>query len=890
MAGPPDLPTGTVTFLFTDIEGSTRMLQELGSGYTELLEQHRQIVRAACGGHGGVEFGTEGDAHFLVFPSAAEAVGAALDAQRELAAHPWPTGARIKVRMGLHTGEGTVVAGDYEGIDVHRAARIAAAGHGGQVVLSGTTAALARGALPEGVRLLDLGQHRLKDLEEPEHISQLVAPGLPADFPPIRSLDARPNNLPADLTTFVGRQAEMVSVMDLLGTNRLVTLTGPGGTGKTRLALHVASRVLHHFVDGVFFVPLASIADPSLVVPTIAEALGVKEMGERPIPELLDQYLEPREMLLVLDNFEQVLPAATAINQLLQAAPRLKALVTSQAVLHVSGEQEFQVAPLALPDPLHLPELGVLSQYDAVALFIQRARSVSPTFSVTNQNAPAVAEICARLDGLPLAIELAAARSKLLPPEALLRRLREGLTVLRSGSRDLPARQQTLRDAIAWSHDLLRPDEQALFQRLAIFVRGWAVQAAEAVVDADGDMSTDVLDALEGLVDRSLVRQEPQAEGEPRFWMLGTIRAFALERLETSGERPEMARRHAAHFLALAEEAEPQLTGTVQGEWLDRLEREHDNLRAALRFLVDTGDAGPALRMAGALWRFWHFRGHLSEGRAWLGEGLAMPAATEEPGPRAKALQGMAGLAYWQRDYQASSRAYEEALQLCRARGDPEETATALYNLAFSLGAERKPELARDLLEESRALYEAAGNRRGVAYTGLLMETIHQMLGEWERSLSISDEIIQAFRDLGDRWGLANTLHGVGDALREEGDVPGAAAAFGEALRIFDEAGDVAAVAMVLGGLAVLAARARDGETAAVLSGAWEALEEQVGGGAPEALRGFDDPAVLIRPLLEEAIFVREWARGRSMTRDEAVRLALQWIESRTVSTPSSAK
>src|SRR6266581_4498988 len=482
MAGPPDLPTGTVTFLFTDIEGSTRMLQELGSGYTELLEQHRQIVRAACGGHGGVEFGTEGDAHFLVFPSAAEAVGAALDAQRELAAHPWPTGARIKVRMGLHTGEGTVVAGDYEGIDVHRAARIAAAGHGGQVVLSGTTAALARGARPEGVRLLDLGQHRLKDLEEPEHISQLVAPGLPADFPPIRSLDARPNNLPADLTTFVGRQAEMVSVMDLLGTNRLVTLTGPGGTGKTRLALHVASRVLHHFVDGVFFVPLASIADPSLVVPTIAEALGVKE-------------------------------------------------------------------------------LGVLSQYDAVALFIQRARSVSPTFSVTNQNAPAVAEICARLDGLPLAIELAAARSKLLPPEALLRRLREGLTVLRSGSRDLPARQQTLRDAIAWSHDLLRPDEQALFQRLAIFVRGWAVQAAEAVVDADGDMSTDVLDALEGLVDRSLVRQEPQAEGEPRFWMLGTIRAFALERLETSGERPEMARRHAAHFLALAEEAEPKLTG-----------------------------------------------------------------------------------------------------------------------------------------------------------------------------------------------------------------------------------------------------------------------------------------------------------------------------------------
>jgi predicted ATPase/class 3 adenylate cyclase len=889
MAGIPELPTGTVTFLFTDIEGSTRLLQQLGSGYTELLEQHREILRSACRARGGVEFGTEGDAHFVAFPSATEALGAAVDAQRGLAAHPWPGPGRIRVRMGLHTGEGTVVGDSYVGLDVHRAARIAAAGHGGQVLLSAATTELAGAALPDGVRLLDLGRHRLKDLEQPEHLSQLVIAGLQADFPALRSTDARPNNLPVELTTFVGREAELVSAMELLRTNRLVTLTGPGGTGKTRLALHVASHALHHFESGVFLVPLASVADPSLVSSTIAQALDVQEMGERPILDLLKQHVEPLEMLLVLDNFEQILPAAPVVTELLLAAPRLKVLVTSQAVLHVVGEQEFPVAPLALPDPRHLPELHALSQYDAVALFIQRARSVNPTFSVTNQNAPAVAEICARLDGLPLAIELAAARSKLLAPDALLKRLEHSLTILR-GAREMPARQQTLHGAIAWSYDLLEPEEQTVFRRLGVFVRGWTLEGAEAVADLNGDLSVEVFDTLEALVDKSLVRAEPQSVSETRFSMLQTIREFALEELTSSGEQPAVARVHAARFLALAEEAEPHLTGEQRVAWLDRLEREHDNLRAALRFSIDAGEASAALRLSGALWRFWHFRGHLSEGRAWLAEALAMPGAREQTGFRAKALQGMAGLAYWQRDYQASSAAYEEALAQCRETGDPAEVATALYNLAFSLGAQWETERPRALLAESRDLYEQAGNHGGVAYTGLLLAVIEQLDESWDVSRSVVDESIATFRDLGDRWGLGNVLGIAARIDRERGDFDLARARLGESLSLFHEAGDVAGTAMLLGAMAATAADMGDGEAAATFAGTWAALEEQVGGGAPEALRAFEDPVPPARRLLGERAFTSAWERGRAMSVDDAVRSALDWAAAVSVSTPLPGK
>ncbi|MBI3326484.1 MAG: adenylate/guanylate cyclase domain-containing protein, partial [Nitrospinae bacterium] len=459
-----ELPTGTVTFLFSDIEGSTRLLQHLGDRYTGVLAEYRRLLRAAFQAAGGHEIDTAGDGFFVVFHRATDAVAAAVAAQRAIAAHPWPEGAPVRVRMGLHTGEPTLAVGGYVGLDVHRAARICAAGHGGQVLLSQTTRALAQHDLAEGMSLRDVGEHRLKDLQRPEHLFQLVTLDLPADFPPLKTLDSRPNNLPAQPTSLIGRAREGVAARGLLQRKdvRLLTLTGPGGTGKTRLGLQVAADMLDDFADGVFFVSLAPISDPALVTSSIAQTLGLRESEGRPLHERLKDDLRDKQMLLLLDNFEQVVSAAPLVAELLAGCSQLKMLVTSRVGLHLSGEHEFPVAPLALPDPKRLPAVEALSQYAAVELFIQRALAVKPDFGVTNENAPAVAEICVRLDGLPLAIELAAARIKLLPPKALLARLGSRLQLLRGGPRDVPDRHQTLRRAIAWSYDLLDADEQAL--------------------------------------------------------------------------------------------------------------------------------------------------------------------------------------------------------------------------------------------------------------------------------------------------------------------------------------------------------------------------------------------------------------------------------------------
>ncbi len=482
------LPAGTVTLLFSDIEGSTRLLQRLADRYAEVLREHHRLLRLAFGAWDGIEVDNQGDSFFVAFPAAADAVVAAVTAQRALAGHPWPDGVSVRVRMGLHTGEPINIGERYIGVDVHRAARVGAAAHGGQVLLSRTTADLVARALPVGVALRDLGPHRLKDLEHPEHLYQLVVEGLPADFPPLRTLDSRPNNLPLAPTPFVGREREVAQVVALLrhADVRLLTLTGPGGTGKTRLGQRVAAELLDDFPDGVWFVDLAPITDPALVAATIARVLGVQEGADQPLVASLIEQLREKRLLLVLDNFEQVVGAALQVAEVLAACPGLKVLVTSRVALRLSREHEYPVPPLALPDPRRLPPLDRLSQYEAVRLFIERAQAVKPDFAVTNENAPAVAEICHRLDGLPLAIELAAARVKLLPPRALLARLGHRLQVLTGGARDLPARQQTLRGAIDWSYRLLAPEEQALFARLAVFVGGRTLEAAEAVCGGEG--------------------------------------------------------------------------------------------------------------------------------------------------------------------------------------------------------------------------------------------------------------------------------------------------------------------------------------------------------------------------------------------------------------------
>ncbi|HSH81837.1 MAG TPA: adenylate/guanylate cyclase domain-containing protein, partial [Herpetosiphonaceae bacterium] len=635
-----DLPTGTVTFLFTDIEGSTTRWEHQHEAMQMALTRHDAILRAAIEAHGGHVFKTVGDAFYAVFTSAPDALEAALAAQRAVAGETWDEVEGLRVRVALHTGTVQQRDGDYFGPPLNRVARLLSTGHGGQALLSHVTHELVRDHLPAGTALRDLGEHRLKDLIRPEHVFQLVAPDLPSDFPPLRTLENRPNNLPLQLTPFIGRERELAAVCERLldVTTRLVTLTGPGGTGKTRLALQVAADLLDHFANGVWFVDLAPIADPSLLVSTIATALGVRETGGQSLLDSLKAYLREKQLLLVLDNFEQITAVADQVAALLAAAPALKVLVTSRVPLHVRGEHEYAVPPLPLPDRAAGTSPDRLSQYEAVRLFIDRARDVQAAFAVTNTNAPAVAEICHRLDGLPLAIELAAARVKLLSPEAILQRLDRPLKLLSGGARDLHTRQQTLRATIDWSYNLLAPKEQTLFRRLGVFTGGFDLAAVDAVCGT-GDEAGDVFDTVAALVDNSVVRPVETLDGEPRFTVLETIREYALERLEAAGETGGLRRHHVEYFLLLAERGDLELRGPNELAWLNRLETEHDNLRAALQWTLDQREAELGLRLVGALTLFWRYRGHWSEGHAWLERLLAVGDAAA-PAVRARALAG----------------------------------------------------------------------------------------------------------------------------------------------------------------------------------------------------------------------------------------------------------
>ncbi|MGH2392798.1 MAG: ATP-binding protein, partial [Candidatus Limnocylindria bacterium] len=673
----PALPTGTVTFLFTDMEGSTRLVQALGEGYRPVLERHADLIREAIASSAGVPFGSEGDAVFAVFPEASQAIAAGVAAQRALAGEQWPVDSQVRVRMGIHTGAGTLGGGNYIGLDVHRAARIAGAGHGGQVLISESARASAGDSLPDDVALRDLGPHRLKDLAEPEHLYQLEIDGLEPDFPPLRSLSAWPNNLPVQLTSFIGRKGEVAAVGELLDRARLVTLTGPGGTGKTRLGLQVAAERMTRHPDGAFFVDLAPVTDPSLVASAVASSVGVREAADQSLALTLGQALRDKDLLLVIDNFEQVTDAAPMVADLLGSASRLRVLVTSRAVLHVSGEHEYPVPPLRIPDPAHLPPLAELPTYEGVALFVERARAVRPDFAVSDDTWAAVAGIVARLEGLPLAIELTAAKTKILSPDQILARLADRLSFLAGGPRDAPARQQALRETIAWSHDLLPPPQQALLRRLAVFVGGCTLESVTAVC-RPAEIGLDALEGLAALLDVSLVRRDPGVHGEARFTMLETIREFALAQLEESGEREELARRHAEHFLSRAEATEPELT--TSPEAVEGIDHDHDNYRAALAWAVATDDADLGMRLGYALWRFWQLRGHLSEGRMWFDRLFALPSAGARTTARAKGLTGAAGIAYWQNDYPAATAWYEDAEALYRELGDRRGLADALYN------------------------------------------------------------------------------------------------------------------------------------------------------------------------------------------------------------------
>jgi predicted ATPase/class 3 adenylate cyclase len=867
------LPTGTVTFLFTDIEGSTRLVQDLGDRWGDLLDRHCRIMRGAITASNGVEIGTEGDSFFAVFSDATDALEATAAAQRALANQDWPSGATVRVRMGLHTGQGTLGGDNYIGLDVHRAARIAAAAHGGQVVLSDATRSLTEPALPDGVSLRTLGAHRLKDLANAERLFQLDIAGLPAEFPPLRTLDARPNNLPVQLTSFVGREPEIAAAGELLDRARLVTLTGPGGTGKTRLALQVAAEQLSRYADGVFVVELAPITDPELVVSAIAGAIGVRGMPDRPLIDSLKDALREKELFLVLDNFEQVIGAAPHVTDLLSAAPRLRVLVTSRAVLHVHGEHELPVLPLRIPDPAHLPALEALSQFEGVALFIERAMAARPDFEVTRESAAAIAEIVARLDGLPLAIELAAAKAKLLGAEAILGRLGSRLSFLGGGARDLPARQQTLRQAIDWSFNLLPPPEQALIRRLGVFVGGWTLGSADRVCNP-GELGLDPFEAMAALVDQSLVRREEAAHGEPRFLMLETIREYAGERLAQAGETDGLRRMHATHFLELAEAAEPDLT--KDPEVIDRVGHDHDNYRAALSWAIEKDEAELGLRLGYALWRFWHQRAHLHEGRQWFERLLALRGAAPRTTVRAKGLTGAAGIAYWQNDYEAADAWYVEAESIYRELGDRVDLADALYNTG-SMAA-----LRGDMSTVFTKLGEGEAIGRELADDGIV-ERFTQAQGymafmtdDLERARTLLDEGLELAERHGDRMGIAMANHTVAQVARLQGRFGDAADHYRRALRYGHEMGDAASMTEPLQGLAAVAIKQGDVERGVRLLGANSAIREQLGGGPPPEWLRLGDPLADARTILDEDVYARAWEAGLQMTVDEAVAEALE--------------
>ena len=822
-----NLLTGTVTLLFTDIVGSTHLLTQLGEQYAHVLSDCRQILRAAFEQWNGNVVDTQDDAFFVAFARATDAVTAAVAAQRALTDHAFLHGAVVPVRMGLHTGEPQRTSEGYVGLDVHHAARIMGAAHGGQVLLSQTTSSLVEQDLPQGVSLCDLGEHRLKDLRRPTRLFQLVISGLSASFPPLRTLEGFPNNLPIQPTPFLGREYEVAAIADLLRRQdvRLLTLTGTGGTGKTRLALQVAANVSEVFKSGVFFVNLAPISDPALVMPTIAETLLIRESSGQSLLERLTEELRPQQIFLLLDNFEQVMSAAEQMAILLMACPRLKVLVTSREVLQVRAEHEFPVSPLAVPDPDHLPDLTTLSQQAAVALFLQQAQAVKPDFHLTDANARAIVELCARLDGLPLAIELAAARMKLFSPRALLARLGQSLSLLTSALRDVPDRQQTLRNTIAWSYNLLDAGEQRLFRRLSVFVGGCTLEAIEALCTSHDGEAKAVLDGVASLVDKSLLQQvELQVGEEPRFVVLETIREYAQERLESHGETEATRRAHAAYFLALAEEAEQDMAGPQQALMLERLEQEHDNLRAAMQWSLEHAGREIALRLGGVLQPFWRIRGHFSEGRDFLAH--ALPHSDEVAAPmRAKALYAASrldddldraeefcqqSLALYrelgdtasiasclhlladkaeERGNLAVSRALgEESLMLFREVGDKQSVARLLYHLGIVAAGQGEYARGRDLLEESLTLDRELGNTRIMAHPLFSLAQVSRLSeGDLTQAHTWLDESEALFRGVGDKAGIASCLNLRGMFALDEGDTARAASLVEQALALFQE-------------------------------------------------------------------------------------------------------
>ena len=798
---PASLRAGTITFLFTDIEGSTQLLGELGQRYADLLAAHHRLLRGLFEQWGGQVVDTQGDAFFVAFPRARDAVSAALAAQRTVMSHPWPEGVAVRVRMGLHTGEPLSAETGYVGIDVHRAARICATAHGGQMLISAATRELIEDDLPEGVSLRDLGEHRLRDLARPQHLFQVAAQDMPMEFPPLRSLDNLPHNLPIQLTSFVGRGREIAEVRERLATARQLTLTGTGGVGKTRLALEVAARVLEDFHDGVWWVDLSTLSEVALLPQAVAAILNVQEETGRPLTASLADYLLHKKVLLILDNCEHLAEACAQLTEsLLRRCPDLRVLATSRETLGMAGEAVYRVPSLSLPEARRLPGFDQLIQYEAVRLFAERAALIQPEFALRPDNAEAVARICGHLDGIPLAIELAAARVKALSVEAIAARLGDRFRLLTGGRTALP-RHQTLRAVMDWSHDLLPEPERALLRRLAVFAGGFSLAAAVGVAK-DGD-EIETLDLLARLVDKSLVTVDQHA-ADLRYRLLETVRQYGREKLLGAGDADDAQRRHGDFFLALAERAEPELHQASQTIWLDRLEIEHDNLRAALEWALGLQGDETGLRLAAALAPYWHARGYLAEGRDWLDRARARELP-RTPSLTLKAMLAAARLAFAQDDFAGTKTLLDEAVPLARAEGDRRALTLALGWLGHATWHVGDRAQGVAFCQESHVLARGADDPWTVAVVFIEVATVAVHEGDHEKARPLIEESLHRFRTIGDTAGVASCLYQLGSLALTRSDFRRAAALIEESLALQRQLGRKPSVAASLGRLGRIA-------------------------------------------------------------------------------------
>ena len=912
------LASGTVTFLFTDIEGSTRLWEEEPERMRPALARHDAISRAAVESHRGLLVKSTGDGIHAAFDDPLDALAAAVHLQQALIDPATTNGVPLRLRCGLHAGVVERRDNDYFGSPVNRAARIMSVAHGGQVLVSQAVVDSVQ-ELPAAVSLRDLGQVRLKDLSTPERVYQVVHPQLRQEFPALRSLEATPNNLPQQATSFIGREKELAELQRLLGGTRLLTLTGSGGCGKTRLCLQVAADSLERFPDGVWLVELAPLLDPLLVAQTLATVLGLKEEPGRPIRQTLTDYLKDKRLLLLLDNCEQVLDGCAQLaNTLVRQCPNLTILASSREALGIGGEQAYRVPSLSLPDlnQTHTPASVV--PFEAVQLFTDRALLARPDFQVNDHNAATLVSICYRLDGIPLAIELAAARVRSLSVKEINSRLDQRFRLLTGGSRTALPRQQTLRSLIDWSYDLLKDPERRLLQRLSVFAGGWAMEAAEQVCASDGVEQRDILDLLTSLCDKSLVLVE-QNDGHSRYRLLETVRQYARERLLESGGAETVRQRHRDYFLAMAEEAEPKLTGAEQAVWLHRLDEEHDNLRSALTWSSATGgNATGGLRLAGALWWFWYVRGYFGEGRGWLSGLLAAVPSGQAAAARAKALNGAGRLARQQSDYPAAQALLEASLAIQRQLGDRGGIAASLNSLGLMAWDQGDYPSARGLYEESLAIRRELGDRWGIAVSLNNLGGVAFDQGHYLAARALHEESLAIRRELGDRRGLAQSLGNLGNVAREQGHYPVSRALFEECLVIFQDVGDRQGIAFSIGnlgnvalvegdnasaralfkqsiairqelgdrwgiaelleGLSYVAFALARPDRAARIGGAAERLREEIGSPLPPNERPrYDRHVAAARAAFgDDVAFDRAWQEGRALTLEHAIELALE--------------